>query len=184
MTLTAQQKRHWSEDLPSETCPPAVAWCLTQPSYEVAWEACARPGWLLWLAGCLTTDPRPIVLAACACARTVLHLVAAGDERPRIAIGTAEDWCRGESVDGAADAAAVHAAADAAYAAAYAVHAAADAAVPVAVYAARAAACAAVAAARTSPSAYAFAAATEAAWPDLCQIIRKHIPRPTLTEPA
>src|SRR5208337_2959706 len=115
MTLTAQQKRHWSEDLPSETCSPAVAWCLTQPSYEVAWETCNRPEWLLWLAGRLTTDPRPFVLAACACARTVLHLVAAGEERPRIAIEAAEAWCRGESAAAAATAdAAARAAADAA----------------------------------------------------------------------
>src|SRR5208283_4061809 len=148
MTLTAQQKRHWSEDLPSETCSPAVAWCLTQPSYEVAWEACARPGWLLWLAGRLTTDPRLIVLAACACARTVLHLVAAGEERPRIAIEAAEAWCRGES---AAAAAAAFAAANAAYYAAYAAAAAAADAAD--------AAAAAAAAADADAAAYAAAAA-------------------------
>src|SRR5208283_1422257 len=183
MTLTAQQKRHWSEDLPSETCSPAVAWCLTQPSYEAAWEACARPGWLLWLAGRLTMDPRPIVLAACACARTVLHLVAAGEERPRIAIEAAEAWCRGESAD-AAFTTAVHATAAvhaAVVADAAGLAAAADAARAAADAAADAAAAYASAEAARAAAYAAYLAATEAVEADLCQIIRKHIPRPTLT---
>jgi len=81
-----------------------------------------------------------LVLASCACARTVLHLVPEGEHRPRIAIETAERWTRGEAtleevqlaaanaanaayaVDAAANA---YYAANAAYAAAYAANAAA-----------------------------------------------------------
>ena len=38
-----------------------------------------------------------LVLASCACARTVLHLVPEGEHRPQIAIETAERWTRGEA---------------------------------------------------------------------------------------
>jgi len=38
-----------------------------------------------------------LVTAACACAKTVEHLVKEGEERPRIAIEIAEDWTKGEA---------------------------------------------------------------------------------------
>lgn len=42
-------------------------------------------------------DRRAAVWAACQCARTVLHLVPEGEDRPRLAIETAEAWTRGEA---------------------------------------------------------------------------------------
>lgn len=75
------------------------------------------------------SDRRVGVWLACAVARTVLHLVPAGEDRPRIAIETAGRWVRGTATEqecraaaAAADAAAYAYAAAAAYdaAAAYA----------------------------------------------------------------
>jgi hypothetical protein len=71
-------------------------WCLTQPTYELAWDACERGDWLLWLTARLC-DRKTVVLAACACARTALRHIPTDDERPRTAIETAEAWCRGEA---------------------------------------------------------------------------------------
>jgi len=78
------------------------------------------------------------VWCACACAREALKYVEQGEDRPRIAIDTAEDWVRGKAtknqVKKASDAAvaaanaSAYAAAWAAYAAAYAAKAAANAA--------------------------------------------------------
>jgi hypothetical protein len=42
------------------------------------------------------TDERAAMWCACRCARTVLHLVPAGEERPRRAIEAAEEWVRGQ----------------------------------------------------------------------------------------
>ena len=42
-------KRHWSEDLPHGACDPAVKWCKTQPSLNVAWEKCGNGAWMIWL---------------------------------------------------------------------------------------------------------------------------------------
>ena len=39
-------------------------------------------------------DRRRVVMAACACAETVLHLVPVGEERPRRALEAAMAWCR------------------------------------------------------------------------------------------
>jgi hypothetical protein len=41
---------------------------------------------------------RPLVLAACDCARLALPHVLPGEDRPRLAIETAERWARGEDV--------------------------------------------------------------------------------------
>jgi hypothetical protein len=111
-------------------------------TFEQWWNTCPDGRWLLRFAGNDDSISRPqLVLAACACARLVLHLVKEGDDRPRIAIETAERWCHGlatiEEVQTAADAAraavfyaatfyAINAA-DAAYAATFATFAVADA---------------------------------------------------------
>jgi hypothetical protein len=42
-------------------------------------------------------DRSLVVLAACDCARTWLRHVPPGEDRPRLAIETAEAWCRGET---------------------------------------------------------------------------------------
>ena len=87
-----------------------------------AWRDCRDARWML-NAVADVVPRQSLVLAACACARTVLHLVPAGETRPLRAIEVAEAWCRGEAtldeVRAAADAAwvAAWAAADAAAAA-------------------------------------------------------------------
>jgi hypothetical protein len=106
---------------------------------------------MLWIAARLEIDRKLIVSAACLCARQSLVHVRPGEDRPRIAIETAERWVRGEATikevraarraaayAAAADAAAADAADDAAYAyadAAYAAAYAADAAYADAAYA-------------------------------------------------
>ena len=85
---------------------------------EELWRDCERGDWMLWLAVRAKIDRRVVVNAACACARTALQYVPAGEERPRRAIEAAEAWARGEetleAVRTAADAA-DYAAADATY---------------------------------------------------------------------
>ena len=114
----------------------ARAWSLHR-DWVSAWMECRDARWMLHAAADVVDRPT-LVLAACACARTVLHLVSAGEDRPRVAIETAERWARGDATLGdvrraareayavaaaaaAADAAAAYAAyaadADAAYAA-------------------------------------------------------------------
>ena len=109
-------------------CPEAVAWVKATPGSPTRlWSLCKHPDWMLWLAECGgVTDQRALRLAACACARTALKYVPKGEERPRIAIETAERYANGEATakemttaQNAADAAAAYADA-AAYAAAYA----------------------------------------------------------------
>ena len=93
--------KHWSEALPSNVCHEALTWARNQPSATVAWRNCKRGDWMLWLLGKLSGDPdsdsrKKLVLAACACARLALPYVKKGEERPRIAIKTAEAWVKGE----------------------------------------------------------------------------------------
>ena len=94
---------HWSESLLSvgprhvRACAEALEWALGYPTREAAWKACERSDWLFWYAGRLGVARELVVLAACACARTALQYVPAGEDRPRVAIETAEAWCRGEA---------------------------------------------------------------------------------------
>jgi len=175
--------RHWTDRLPANACSEGRAWARTQPSMRVAWATCLRGDWMLWLAGSLAGGPwsdsrRPLVLAACGCARLALPYVRAGEYRPRLAIETAEAWARGDA--GAtpqmvrdAYAAAVAAVADAdAVAAAHAAYAAADAA------AAAHAADAAYAYADADAAAHAAAAAQGArVLAECADIVRQHYPR-------
>jgi hypothetical protein len=133
-------------------CHEGREWVATQPDAATAWATCPRGDWLVWLLGALHVrgyvSRQTLVLAACACAETVLRHVPAGEDLPRLAIEAARRWARGEAtveeVRAAANTAADAAVAYAAVAAADAAVAAADAAVA---YAADAAADAAVAAA-------------------------------------
>jgi len=97
------------------------------------WTRCPHGDWLIWVAHEAGVDIRDLVWCAAQCARSVLHYVPAGEDRPMLAVGAAEAWCRGEidaaDVDAAASAQAADAASAAAYAAADAASAAADAAV-------------------------------------------------------
>ena len=141
-------------------CSDAVAWARTQPDAETAWDTCDRGDWMLWLAGRLAGEPgsdarRPLVLAACECARLALPYVKEGELRPMRAIEAAEDWARG----GATTLAQVRSAAEADYAA-----------YTVAAYAAASAASAAYVAA---------AAAARSSTLNACaDIVRKHYPHP------
>lgn len=112
---------HWSTALEAlGACADAVAWARTQPSLAAAWEACARPDWMLWLLG-RTLAPtlaehQQLVRVACACVRTVLCFSPANELRPLRAIEAAEAWAANPSA--AARDAASAAARDAAEAAA------------------------------------------------------------------
>jgi len=78
----------WAESLPEET------------TAAEAWALCSRGDWLVWLIGSFycrdLLSRQTLVLAACAVARTALGEVPAGEDRPRIAIETAEGWVRGD----------------------------------------------------------------------------------------
>ncbi len=159
----------------ADACSEAREWLaaerLREPTAtdEAHWLACPRGDWLLWLAVKAGVDRRLIVLAACQCARLVLDRIPPGEDRPRLAIETAEAWARGEatieqvreaggaSAYAAAYASAAYAAAAAVYAAA---HAAAHAAAYAAVYAAADAAAAYAAADAADADAYAAASAS------------------------
>ena len=149
-------------------CSESIAWA---DGYGSAWStalaACPERDWLTWLYGRLLARGHvrrePLVIAACLCAREVLHLIPAGEERPLRAIETAEAWCRGEATLDE-----VRAARYAAYAAA------ADAAAAYATYAAAAyAAYAAAAAADAAAAAYAAYAA--AAAPRILTLLRREL---------
>jgi len=153
-------------------CPESIAWADCYGSaYTTALAACPDRSWLTWLYGRLLTRGHvrrePLVIAACLCAREVLHLVPAGEERPLRAIETAEAWCRGEATldevraarSAAVDAGVGVGGVDAAYAA-YAAYAAADA------YAAYAYA---------GVGAVAYAAAYAAAAPRILTLLRREL---------
>jgi hypothetical protein len=174
-------RAHWSSTLNERgACSEAVTWAKGYKTPAGAWRACKRADWMLWIAGRLAgpfgADTRkPLVLAACACARTALKFVPEGELRPLKAIETAEAWCAGKAnldevriASAAAYAAAYAAASYAAYAAAYAAYAAAYAAA----YSYAAAADAA---------AYAYAAAVRMkALADMAPLVRKHLKCPRL----
>ena len=132
MTLTVADLTKWCHA--RRACPEAMQWLATLDpllSAYAAWRSCERGDWLLWVAG-RVVEQRLLVQAACDCAESVLHLVPAGEDRPRVAIETTRRWCVGEATLGevrhasaAADAAS--AASCASSCASYAADAAADA---------------------------------------------------------
>ena len=148
-------------------CAEAVKWA-GRKTPKKAWETCKQSDWLLWIAGKLNIDRKKLVLAACACARTALKYIPAGEDRPRIAIETAEAWTRGEATIEQVRTAAY--AADAACAAA-------DAAYAAAAHAAYTAAYAAAHAAYTAAACAAYAAQKQ-----MADIVRKIIPLSVIKE--
>ena len=113
---TKHTPAHWTDELVEmAACSEAVRWARTQPSFAVAWRTCERGDWMLWLAVQMGVR-RELVWVACQVARTALKYVPTGEDRPRIAIETAEAWARGEATTGEVRAAAAAAsyAADAA----------------------------------------------------------------------
>ena len=96
---------HWTESLTHlSLCNAAMCWLRTQPDAVTAWRVCERGDWMLWLASKHAGEPwsdarRPLVLAACACARMALPIFAVrcpGDTRPRVSVETAESWAQNE----------------------------------------------------------------------------------------
>ena len=92
---------HWSDKLAElDACEEAIEWCTTQPDLATAWATCERSDWLFWLlrkCGPRTDEAkRQYQQIAIEIARSVLHLVPAGEERPRLAIEAAEKYLRGE----------------------------------------------------------------------------------------
>ena len=101
--MSGEVKFDWTDTLTDlRACPDAVAWARGYHDLYAAWAASERGDWMLWLAGKLSGPPesasrKRLVLAACECARLALAHVRAGEDRPRIAIETAERWARGEA---------------------------------------------------------------------------------------
>src|SRR3990167_3360030 len=101
-TATKQNERHWTDSLTYLPCPDALKWLRAQPDAQTAWEKSERGDWMLYHAGKLAGKPgsdarRPLVLAACACARLRLKHVKKCELRPMAAIEISERWARGEA---------------------------------------------------------------------------------------
>ena len=190
-TAAKKIEAHWADALTYTPCDDALEWLRTQPDAQTAWDKSERGDWMLYHAEKLAGEPgsdarRPLVLAACACARLALPYVKKGELRPLKTIETAERWARGEA--NAPSLEEVRRAAAAAYAAyaAYAYAAYADAAYADAAAAAAAAAYAAdAAAAYAADAAYAAAYAADAAarkrvLAQCADIVRATLPCPVL----
>jgi len=151
-------------------CEDAVEWASQYKTPEKAWINCKRGDWMLWLLGKLAGEPgsdsrKPLVLAACECARLSLPYVKKGDKRPLKAMEVAEQWAKGEGNITLEDVRA--AAASAAYSAASS-----------AAYAAYAASYAASAAAASAAYSAASSLARQRTLKQCADIVRKHYPVP------
>jgi hypothetical protein len=81
-------------------CPEAVEWSEPYATLQAAWDACDRADWMCWLL--VHLHPRTagqVRLVLCACARTALKYVPAGEDRPRLAIECSERYARGAATD-------------------------------------------------------------------------------------
>ena len=81
-------------------CEDARAWADGMDA-KIAWNTCERPDWLLWWAKKDGETRYNLVRCACACARTALQYVPKGEDRPRLAIEAAEQWCEYPSSENA-----------------------------------------------------------------------------------
>ena len=99
-------------------CEEAVEAAGKYTTSQELWDDCGRGDWMLWLIARTQHDRKQLVLATCACLRLSLKYVPAGENRPRMAIETAEKWARdeGATLDDIRAAANAFAAANAAYA--------------------------------------------------------------------
>lgn len=79
-------------------CDEAIEWAGRYATMQEAWHACERADWMCWLLTHLypSTEGR-VRLVLCACARTALNYVPAGEERPCQAIEVAERYARGNA---------------------------------------------------------------------------------------
>jgi len=82
---------HWSNDLVKiGACSEAVNWAKDQPNYDVAWNKCEKPEWILWLAEKSGVSYKTLVKHVCSCVE--LDLIPDSDHRPIFTIQTVEDW--------------------------------------------------------------------------------------------
>ena len=127
--------KHFTDSLKYTPCKEALIWLKTQPDAQTAWNKSERGDWMLFHAGKLagaagSNARRPLVLAACECARLALKYVKKDELGPLMVIETAERWASGnrettlaqvrvaaDTADAAAATAAYAAAAATAYAA-------------------------------------------------------------------
>ena len=88
-------KTHWTAKLRRlGACEEAVAWAQNYTSLGLAWKACERGDWMLWLLDRFSESQeqhQQIVLAACQCARLSLRFVPPDEKRPLRAIEAAEE---------------------------------------------------------------------------------------------
>ena len=129
-------RAHTAADILSNqhhVCTESTAWIRSLPpdtTARQAWQLCKRGDWMLWLLGQLSDPPesdarKRLVLCTCECARLAIVHVPTGEDRPRIAVETAEAWARGQAtIKQVIDAASAAGAASAADSAAYAAYAA------------------------------------------------------------
>jgi hypothetical protein len=173
---------------------PSPAWLAVHaPDRELnpLWHGCGDPNTLL-LVGEVLHPRRLLAFAACACARTVIDLLPADNQRSLAALEVAEGWARGEIGDDAASEsmngawetsiAAVHALGpvrEASEAVAWAAQAAAPAS-PYANSAGNAARHAAAARATTGRTARERAVLYTQALRELAYVVRKVLPSPSL----
>lgn len=69
---------------------------VTEDAFHRWWDT-SQDAWELLLAAAPRISRQALVRLAAACARTALRYVPKGEERPRIALETAEAWTRGEA---------------------------------------------------------------------------------------
>ena len=81
-----------------DACEEARDWAKGK-SLKTAWAKCERGDWMTWLLANpkAKRDDRLLRLLACDIVGTVLHLVPAGEDRPRIAIETARRFANGQA---------------------------------------------------------------------------------------
>ena len=139
-------------------CSESIKWVGKRKVPKVAWDACLRGDWLLWIAAMVGVKREIVVFAACQCAR--LSLKHTEDPRVLECIEVTEAWTKGKAtlveVEAARRAAAV-ASDDAGYAA-------------------YAAAAAAAVASAYAAAAYAAAAGRKKTQKACAMLVRKHIP--------
>lgn len=105
--LRAAREANREDDPQRLVVPEYVDWrAVTNAALRRWWDTSENAGDMLAYA---TTrlSRQALVLLAAACARTALRYVPAGEERPRLAIETAEAWARGEATRDEARAAAL-----------------------------------------------------------------------------
>jgi hypothetical protein len=169
-------------------CQGAIDW-LGDRDAATAWRECQRGDWMLWILGRLAGPPmsearRPLVLAACECARLGLPHVPKHETRSLAAIELAERWAKGDELVTERQlrkaAYGAYTAADVAYTDAYLISiTAASAASAAAAADAAYAASAASAATATASEAAAYAASARGETLARCaDIVRKHYPTP------